>query len=168
MRPSSLSKRAQNDTTRDAREETKKKTMSPPPPSSSSSSSFRSSSKFDDARRQQQQQQPRKRDELRELAQLMKKHAGQSSANEKSLEARRRGMFQRLSVLNVFSLSGAAYEWRVFLASSFSLSLSLSLRKSHLNARARVRSTDAKTSSLVFSLAKQRKRRNAQTGSFKR
>ena len=49
-----------------------------------------------------------------------------------------------------------------------SLSLSLSLRKSHLNARARVRSTDAKTSSLVFSLAKQRKRRNAQTGSFKR
>ena len=126
VRPLS-SKRAQNDTTRDAREETKKKTMSPPPPpSSSSSSSFRSSSKFDDAR-QQQQQQPRKRDELRELAQLLKKHAGQSSANEKSLEARRRGMFQRLSVLNVFSLSGAACEWRVFLASSFSLSLSLSL-----------------------------------------
>jgi hypothetical protein len=129
VRPLS-SKRAQNDTTRDAREETKKKTMSPPPPSSSSSSSFRSSSKFDDARRQQQQQQPRKRDELRELAQLMKKHAGQSSANEKSLEARRRGMFQRLSVLNVFSLSGAACEWRVFLASSFSLSLSLSLCES--------------------------------------
>ena len=42
-----------------------------------------------------QQQQPRKRDELRELSQLLKKYAGHSSASVSESEARRRGIFQR-------------------------------------------------------------------------